>query len=122
MNKSQKIEAIRKACIEANPMIRVGIPEYDIHDEHHGDSERPIRLADVLLAINYHREFAENKRDNLPPFAIQDWGCWMHNVQDELGEAFEWGEIRNKNWNLRTDDLTQQSDECIDFLEKILRR
>lgn len=71
---------------------------------------RPIRLADVLLAMNVQGL----------SMAIQDFGCWMREELDEHGESVEWTEKRKANWNLSDDNLDNQSDECKEFLTKLL--
>jgi hypothetical protein len=62
----------------------------------------PIRLADVLLAIA--------SSDNEKYTAISEFGHFL-----SLTDRMEVGDV-NVCWNLRHDDLTQQSDECITFL------
>jgi hypothetical protein len=62
---------------------------------------RPIRLADVLLAIG-------------------KVGLKAHINQDGYFPTKSGNTTTLNYWNLRTDDLTQQSDECIDFLYMIL--
>ncbi|HEY9826378.1 MAG TPA: hypothetical protein V6D19_13095 [Stenomitos sp.] len=63
---------------------------------------RPIRLADVLVAI-------ENiKNDDV-----------YHNALLSLCEGDEVGNT-DKLWNLRKDSLDEQSEECILFLKELL--
>lgn len=67
---------------------------------------RPIRLADVLLAAR------GNKGELL---RIDQYGTFW------IGHSVEvMGENTKVDWNLRTDDLSQQSEECIDFIHSIL--
>lgn len=74
---------------------------------------RPIRLADVLLAI--HAQTADRKVT----------GFWT--VVGENGEfaklMLHEGELENCNiaWNLLKDDLRQQSEETVDFLYDLLK-
>lgn len=103
MNLSQQVEEIRAACIKANPeieqrnitKIRNGHGEtIDVHVDD-GRFFRPIRLADVLLAM-------DEKADGYISFT-------------------EWHFFIFHRWNLRTDDLTQQSPECIAFIHSLLK-
>lgn len=120
--REKQIEAIRQKCIEANPEIetqRCGNCGYEMdggycreldsegEGQPHcpGPSElRPIRLADVLLAI-------KNKSI----------------LVDITGNFWEWRSMNEAprsfaaTWNLRKDDLTEQSDECITFLAELLK-
>lgn len=98
MTTEEKVEAIRQACIKANPEIDTTywISPKDPYEgiEDCKEVTRPIRLADVLLAkecINRARE--------------------MYNRY-----TYETVE----KWNLHADDLTQQSPETIDFLYGLL--
>jgi hypothetical protein len=100
----QHIAAIRAACIKANPEI-----EKTVGWGRHGDrliDDRPIRLADVLLAIG-----EKAKSVGIDGFVeVDQYGTfWMSARIVE-------NEMRQVNWNLRQDDLTLQSDECITFL------
>ncbi|UPJ35837.1 hypothetical protein IVB45_02155 [Bradyrhizobium sp. 4] len=63
---------------------------------------RPIRLADCLVAIDQRC-----RGDNFATVASNGW--------------FHYGGTR-AFWNLRTDDLSQQSPECISFLHDLLTR
>ena len=67
---------------------------------------RPIRLADVLLAIRKVKGSAYDFAELLG----LDWDS------DGIIE-----EYRDSIWNLLKDDLTQQSDETIDFLYELLK-
>lgn len=78
---------------------------------------RPVRLADVLLAIEekYQRRIA-----NSIAFDIT--------LQRDANEGDEYKSMLKTalieilmRWNLRTDDLTAQSDECIAFLAELLK-
>lgn len=94
--KEENIEIVRAACVAANPTIlkndcRLCEGEYD--------GERPIRLADVLLAIR------DNTGMNRPHVHIN-------------GEGLEIGHSRF--WNCRKDDLTEQSEETLHFLATLL--
>lgn len=58
---------------------------------------RPIRLADVLVAISDPRLIITSHR----------------------GE-FRWEGVESAYWDLKNDDLEKQSPECIDFLTSLL--
>ncbi len=77
---------------------------------------RPIRLADVLIAMN------KAKIDS----AIQDYGCFMLDREDEIGDSIEWQEITSngerRHWNLQKDNLDDQPKETIDFLYNLLTK
>ena len=160
MTREEKIEVIRKACIEVNPEIvelkfgcevqvdfgdwEHGIilsdcvicPKHkkkvredcyndcDLQDAHwimYGNEEdgfwddatedtkikevlgRPIRLADVLLAIGK----AQIELIASVPTIYLEQACLR--TDDAI-----------RFWNLRTNDLSQQSDECINFLYSLL--
>jgi hypothetical protein len=86
-----KLELIRQACIKANPIGSGGF------------KYRPIRLADVLLAID------GTTQGQL--IAIRPNGdMYRSDIQNT-----KW------HWNLRNDDLSQQSNECIEFLYDLLK-
>jgi hypothetical protein len=67
---------------------------------------RPIRLADVLLAVQFY---------DLPDGYMFFNANWRGNVELSglAGQKFT-------PWNLRNDDLSQQSEECIEFLARLL--
>jgi len=67
---------------------------------------RPIRLADVLLAIG--------KKQEIKP-RLELWS-----VQLEM--MFTRNERNNAMWNLLKDSLSDQSSECIDFLYELLKQ
>ena len=110
---NDKLTLIREKCIAANPEIKgvfcegCGIPWKDakstcpryVSDPCYPspERERPIRLADVLLAI----ETAAKKR-----------------VDENEGEM---AHVSVHLWNLRADDLQQQSEETINFLHELLK-
>jgi hypothetical protein len=83
---NQKLKAVKNACIAANPQID--------KDEARGIIfGRPIRLADVLLAMTRVLNGEEAQR---PVLELID------------------------DWNLRADDLEKQSEETINFLYDLL--
>lgn len=77
---------------------------------------RPIRLADVLLAISHQSYFIGTS-------IREGYGCWYKTEKDENGdwnsELIGCPEIYS--WNLRTDSLTEQSDETLQFLADLLK-
>jgi hypothetical protein len=95
MNLEQQLADIRAKCIEANPekdWTRITVDE-------------PCRLADVLLAMDSNN------------VAVKDTGAIL--VRDPETYNFGW-EKPHPVWNLRTDDLTQQSPETIAFIHSLL--
>jgi hypothetical protein len=126
MTRDQKIADIRAACIKASPEIRelctncqerlengkhkygptrigtIGCSEKHVHF-------RPIRLADVLLAIDKNDEVVVN---------VDTEGVFAYWKSPPKGGG---NYRRGATWNLRKDDLTQQSDECISFLAELLK-
>lgn len=126
------LELIRQKCIEANPDIVECLSckgqgftsEHDVPASHNGGDgscetcpvqvqcidcsatgkiePRPIRLADVLLAI---------KKDG---FSLSSDGIFLENIDYETYK--ECGA-----WNLRKDDLNEQSEETINFLAELLK-
>jgi hypothetical protein len=104
MARDQQLETIRQACIKANKeIVTTHLPTEKFNPY---ETERPIRLADVLLAIG----------DNNPKVnGIRANGGFMR-----IGRFQQ----RNTNytlfWNLRTDDLTAQSNDTIEFLANLL--
>lgn len=94
MTRDQQITAIRAACIKANPDTGWSPLQYMLGGEV-GRVARPIRLADVLLAItNLGRPLATRGRSLMIDALVY--------------------------WDLMQDDLTQQSDECVAYLAHLL--
>lgn len=111
MTHQQKLEAVRQKCIVANPAIKsrlhisrngalrcrnCGEPDdYENHGKCEKGEERPIRLADAINALrvaNIHED---------------DW-------KEELCK------LVNK-WDCRTDDISSQPEETINFLYELLK-
>ena len=91
MTRDQQLEAIRAACIKANP---------NRHRENarwwHRYEPEPVRLADVLLAVTeLGRPMATRSRSLIMDALVQ--------------------------WDLMRDDLAQQSDECVAFPYDLLK-
>lgn len=69
---------------------------------------RPIRLADILIAI-------EKVKLGDVYYSIRTGGEIIKgNIETSYEEEVSF-------WNLRTDNLDQQSPECIEFLENLLK-
>jgi hypothetical protein len=104
--REEQLEAIRRKCMVAK------WGEYYLDatdaDERHNFSPS---LADVLLAIGR----AEN--DALRPFprdaAIDARGM--------LSAYFSLTDKRSECWNLRKDDIREQSDETVEFIDQLLQ-
>lgn len=114
MTSSTHLESIRGACIEANPEIEkqkcvmcgyvdcdrstTGCPAY---------IGRPIRLADILIALETYSIL----------------GGWQFMV-DVCGDFYALPDGNNpqikSRWNLRKDNLEDQSEECLAFLASLL--
>jgi hypothetical protein len=105
---TDKLETIREKCIEANPEIHRVFDNWasthDRDEEQFTHEERPIRLADVLLAMEGE------------PYFIGTDGCWQR-WDDNLGLI---SCAMQNSWNLHEDDLTKQSPETVDFLYALL--
>ncbi|MCB1392884.1 hypothetical protein [Nitrobacter sp.] len=104
MTRQEQLDLIRAACIEANPS------DTTLRDKNSWQGlqikreyGRPVRLADVLLAL-------EQSGD--PQYAV-----------NTTGEFMRWGDTPTGiRWNLRKDDLAEQSDECVAFLAELLAK
>lgn len=79
--------------------------------------DRPIRLADVLLAI-------ENTRDkNLKKwYAVSTSGLFLENKVEKITPRIYAHPMIStlRSWNLRKDSLEEQSEETITFLAELL--
>jgi len=105
MTRQEALNKIREACVKANPEIVV----YDCGSpcHCHTRNEREIRLADVLLAIDGENE--------LNPISVTSEGQFFQ-YDPEEGAI----QLSRKYWTLRKDSLTDQSDECLEFLASII--
>lgn len=114
---NENLELIRQKCIEANPEItteEVLICTRDwsawtyktMTEDDFVMEPRPIRLADVLLTIRNVKPQTNPEKICLivpvPPYHLMETECL------------------NK-WNLRKDDLNEQSEEVINFLGELLQ-
>jgi hypothetical protein len=94
MTRDEKLQAIKEKCMTANPG-RVWV----CSEKCHGCMD--VRLADVLLTLK-----ASSEQDELNlglPLELH------HGVKGLLAK-----------WNLRWDDLSEQSDETIDFIHSLI--
>lgn len=98
MTRQDKIEAIRTACVKANP-------NKDFRYCWECDEGAKARLADVLNAIMHTERIV----------------CIASNERFEVlnKDTNQWEPVF-RVWCLTADDLTQQSDETIDFLYSLL--
>jgi hypothetical protein len=90
-------DIIREACIKANPEIVIKATNHVQEIRR----ERPIRLADVLLAVRELNEAAYFKRIHIGPGG---------------GSPVSGTEKICDDWDFRNDDLSQQSPETLKFL------
>lgn len=107
---NQQLKTIRDACIKANPeklgyCYRGGCYDDVCQLQKH---QCPIGLASVLLAIN--------ELDNDQIGMVDSSGQFGHDTLQ--GDGVDWSGVC---WNLRQDDLTLQSDECISFLAELFK-
>lgn len=108
MTREQKIEEIRQWCIQANPDIKNR--EEVLHPQGLGFSAsisvfETIGLADVLLAIQVGRKDA-----NKHGYSIRHTGRFYRDNLSSISGVYM------ADWNLRKDDINDQSDEFIDFI------
>ncbi|HEV7282329.1 MAG TPA: hypothetical protein VGN57_19155 [Pirellulaceae bacterium] len=114
MTHSEKLEAVRQKCVEANPAIEkhtccecdalLGefVPCPDCGSENSFMDVREPRLADMLLAYQHAKERQGNWNDN-------DWRVFIYPLLQAVG-----------GWNLSKDSLDAQSPETISFLYDLL--
>lgn len=95
MTKQEQLDFIRSRCIAANPEIE----ERSRFNRLHEVRVLPIRLADLLLAID---------------------GLTAGKVPGNDFAYIRKGNVRSK-WLLTKDDLTEQSNECVSFLYDLLQ-
>lgn len=113
MNKQQKIEYITKKCIEAN-LTDCNFSNY----EGEAWQLRSITLCDVLLAIGELDIEKETRTEGL----IVNTGGRMAVLKIIDGAGFR--TMKNPNvvtWNLKDNNLQNQSEECINFIWKLLK-
>lgn len=105
MTHQQKLEAIRWACVKANPkQLKEG-------DDPRSVLIRNIGLADVLLTIRGKIERKETV------IISGEMVVRQPRSGDPLRNMLEWFFYR---WDLRNDDLSKQSEETVDFIHGLL--
>ena len=110
---NEKLELIRQKCIEANPEILETLSLSENAEIIHTRTiSRPIRLADVLLAMN--------KLEHDGSYIISAAGIFAH-FKAEGARIDKALRILECSWNLRKDDLNEQPKETINFLAGLLR-
>lgn len=105
------LASIRAVCIKANPSEFKCNDLRLTHVEANCPANRPIHLADVLLAISgksYRPEAALKNRYHITANGI---------FVDYLARPTNTGVF----WDLRRDSLTKQSDYCVSFLYELLK-
>ena len=103
MTRQEQIDLIRPACLEANPTDSTQLDQHSWQGlQTKRKTGRPIRLADVLLAIP--TLWVQPKTD------VGNGTRFIHSGMANSGIS----------WNLRRDDLAEQSDECVAFLANLL--
>jgi hypothetical protein len=107
--REQYLKDIREACRVANPEISSRGKCHASCGKRFPDE---VRLADVLLAMNS----GNNKRW----WAVD---CVGEIIELTYKEGTEQATVVETDiyWNLRKDDLTEQSDECLEFLADLLK-
>lgn len=110
-----KLEIIRAACIKANhdmqsTSVIAGCPNCHEHDgaKITINVDRPVRLADVLLALSTQQVRVQYSAGD---DARIDYLRVVPDTWEVAG-----------SWNLRKDDLTQQSPETIQFIHDLLSK
>ena len=134
--REQNIEVIQKACVAANPYIQstahestgnnlrcknCGEPDnYNNRNTCKSGDTRPIRLADVLLAVH-----ALDPEKRPMYFNVGcDGGFYevKYTYPDGNKCVIEHHGIGGfTGWTLEKDSLTDQSDECLAFLANLLK-
>jgi len=109
-----RLKFIREKCIAANPEIgqavRISpliVPLPRLKDK----ARRPIRLADVLLAMN--------KLHHDGSYMISDAGFFAH-FKARCALAEKAIRVFECAWNLGADNLKRQRPETIDFIANLL--
>lgn len=115
MTRTENIEKVRAACIAANPEIEKGCQCFACREHSCCSDLRPIRLADVLLAIGLSDDLTGG---GIRGHGISSDGRFTKLFGDAGESGCNWLEIA---WNLRADRLDEQSDECVAFLGDLLK-
>lgn len=110
MTQDDRLNLIRTRCIEAIEGIEMGKdPENAAAERLTVRYYRPIRLVDLLLAFDM--DFGKDVRG-------------YRNLGDSIAKhAVVEGILSNilKLWNLRADDLREQSNETVNFIYELLK-
>lgn len=128
MTHQEKLTFIRAKCIEANPSIKsrlhvsrdgalrcrnCGEPDdYENHGKCEKGEERPITLADVLLAAE--KASSDRASEGMTPESFAE----CSHLAEMLRESW-WATILD-TWNLRKDNLDDQDEPTISFLYDVL--
>lgn len=130
MTTQEKISAIREECARVNLDIEKEQKTAEAFgdaldslpcdaDEAFGEIPelgRPIRLADVLLAIKQMDIDMEKKIEDVSGRG----GAACANLRATLLTFASMTDIRKEFWNFRADDLTLQESATIDFIHSVL--
>ena len=100
MTRDKQLIGIREVCIKVNPGLK---PASAPKNDSQAHTVRPIRLADVLLAM---------KTKYVDKGYIFGVPAWIKHGGELLFGSYL--------WNLREDSLDKQSDETIDFIFNLL--
>ena len=106
MTRDHQVELIQKKCVEANPYLLESKHggEIDVHDPRAKETQlsRPLRLSDVLAA---HKKKWESKPQT---------------SENKVQTAREVLAIVQK-WDLRKDNIIEQSDEGVALIADLLK-
>ena len=138
MTRQHNIEIIRQACIKANPEIMELKPGCFVRDflkgagivmgveKNAGESD----CYDIFCTESDHEVIWQQPRGHLDvlgrPLKLADVLLAMEPIggttyaADRLINFYVDLDSNDVRWNLRADDLTQQSDECLTFLVGLL--
>lgn len=106
------LDLIRQKCIEANPeSFECSMGTECLH--HVCKKSRPIRLADCLLAIGK----IDRLNVDVPQVVFVSARGYFSMLTEQHTIDVNYG----KQWNLKLDDLTKQSEETITFLADLLK-
>lgn len=112
---TDQIQFIREKCIEANPQIVERHDSCKAHGKRGGlfkciCQPRPIRLADVLVAIGNMMVIVD-ARGNFYKLEMK-LSDKMPSFDEKAGTA---------KWNLLKDDLREQREETLEFIANLLK-
>lgn len=110
--REEYLKVIRDACLKANPEIEVRNSSMMLKGTFTGlinHRDTKIRVADVLLAL-------ESIKSREHTYWIDCGGQFASRKFSEEHES--WLHVF---WNLRADNLNEQSDECVAFIAELLK-